>query len=57
MVLHRMNAAILHRCLSITFSDGITSRKIYENLTVQIHNFIIENDTLNLNLSSFMQMI
>ena len=57
MVLHRMNAAILHRCLSITFSDGITSRKIYENLIVQIHNFIIENDTLNLNLSSFMQMI
>ena len=38
-----MNAAISHKCRSITFYYGITSRKNYENLIVQIHNFIIEN--------------
>ena len=48
MVSNIMNAAISHKCRSITFSDGITSRKNYENLIVQIHNFIIENDTRNL---------
>ena len=34
-----------NKCRSITFSDGITSRKNYENLIIQILNFIIENDT------------
>ena len=48
-----MNAATSHKCRSITFSDGITSRKNYENLTVQIHNFMIENDTRNLKFKMF----
>ena len=38
-----MNAAISHKYRSITFSDGITSRKNYENLIEQVHNFVIEN--------------
>ena len=41
------NAARSHKCRSITFSDGITSRKNYENLIVQIYDFITENDTRN----------
>ena len=53
MVSDIMNAAISHKCRSITFSDGITSRKNYENLIVQIHNFIIENDTRNLKFIMF----
>ena len=53
MVSNIMNAAISHKCRSITFSDGITSRKNYENLIVQIHNFIIENDTRNLKFIMF----
>ena len=53
MVSNIMNAAISHKCRSITFSDGITSRKNYENLIVQIHNFIIENDTCNLKFIMF----
>ena len=48
-----INAAISLKCRSITFSDGITSRKNYENLIVQIHNFIIENDTRNLKFIMF----
>ena len=39
-----MNAATSHKCRSTAFSDGITSKKNYENLIVQIRNFIIEND-------------
>ena len=42
-----MNAAISHKCRSITFSDGVTSWKNYEKLIAKIHNFIIENDTCN----------
>ena len=38
----KRGGSISHKCRSITFSDGIK----YENLIVQIHNFIIENDTL-----------
>ena len=53
MVSDIMNAAISHKCRSITFSDGTTSRKNYENLIVQIHNFIIENDTRNLKFIMF----
>ena len=53
MVSDIMNVAISHKCRSITFSDGITSRKNYENLIVQIHNFIIENDTCNLKFIVF----
>ena len=41
-----MNAAVSHKCRSITFSDRITFRKIYENLTTQIQNFIMENDSI-----------
>ena len=47
MVSDIMNAAISRKYRSITFSDGITSRTNYENLIVQIHNFIIENDIRN----------
>ena len=43
-----MNAAISHKCRSITFYYGITSRNNYENLFVQIHNFIIENDKVSI---------
>ena len=53
MVSDIMNAAISHKCRSITFSDGITSRKNYENLIVQIDNFIVENDTRNLKFITF----
>ena len=53
MVSDIMNAAISHKCCSITFSDGITSRKNYKNLIVQIHNFVIENDTCNLKFIMF----
>ena len=53
MVSDITNAAISHKCRSITFSDGITSRKNYENLIVQIHNFIIQNDTRNLKFMMF----
>ena len=53
MVSEIMNAAISHKCRSITFSDGITSRKNYENLIVQIDNFIVENDTRNLKFITF----
>ena len=42
-----------HKCCLITFSDGITSRKNYQNLIVQIHNFVIENDTRNLKFIMF----
>ena len=38
-----MNTAISHKCCSVAFSDGITSRKNYENLIVEIHDFIMEN--------------
>ena len=48
-----MNAAISRKCRSITFSDGVTSRKNYENLFIQIHAFIIENDTSNLKFIMF----
>ena len=41
------------KCRSTTFSDGITSRKDYENLTIQILNFIIENDTGNVKFIMF----
>ena len=51
-----MNAAVSRKCRSITFSDGITSRRHYENLIVQIYNFIVENDTRNLKFI-FMLMI
>ena len=53
MVSDITNAAISHKCRSITFSDGITPRKNYENLIVQIHNFIIQNDTRNLKFMMF----
>ena len=53
MVSDIMNAAISHKRRSITFSDEITSRKNYENLIVQIHNFIIENNTRNLKFMIF----
>ena len=53
MVSDIMNAAISHKRRSITFSDEITSRKNYENLIVQIHNFIIENNTRNLKFMMF----
>ena len=53
MVSEIMNAAISYKCRSITFSDGITSRKNYENLIVQIDNFIVENDTRNLKFITF----
>ena len=43
-----MNAAISYKYRSITFSAGKTSRKNFENLVEQIHNFIVENDTCNL---------
>ena len=48
-----MNAAVSHKCRSITLSDVITSRKKNENLIVQIHNFIIENDSQNLKFIIF----
>ena len=48
-----MNVAISHKCRSVTFGDGITSRKNYEKLTVQIHNFIIKNDIRNLKFIMF----
>ena len=48
-----MNAAISHKYRSITFSDGVTSRKNYENLIVQIHNFIIGNNNCNLKFIMF----
>ena len=48
-----MNAAISHKYRSITFSDGITSRKNYENLIEQVHNFVIENDTRSLKFIMF----
>ena len=48
-----MDAAVSRKCRSITFCDGITSRKNYENLIVEIHNFIIENDTRNLKFIMF----
>ena len=47
------NAAILHKCRSINFSEGIISRKNYATLTVQIHNFIMENQTRNLKFIMF----
>ena len=50
MVSDIMNAAISHKCRTITFSSGITSRKTYEKLIIQIHNFIMANDTRNLKL-------
>ena len=53
MVSDVTNAAISDKCRSITFSDGITPRKNYENLIVQIHNFIIHNDTRNLKFMMF----
>ena len=53
MVSDIMNAAISHKCHSITFSDGITSRKNYENLIVQIHNFVVKNGTRNLKFIMF----
>ena len=53
MVSDIMKAVISHKCCSITFSDGTTSRKNYEKLIVQIHNFIIENDTRNLKFIMF----
>ena len=53
MVSDIMNTAISHKCRLITFSDGITSRKKYKSLIVQIHNFIIENDTRNLKFIMF----
>ena len=53
MVSDIMNVAMSQKCGSITFSDGITSRKNYENLVVQIHNFIIENDTRNIKFIMF----
>ena len=53
MVSDIMNAGISRKCRSITFSGGITSRKNYKNLIVQIHNFIIENDTRNLKFIMF----
>ena len=48
-----MNAAILHKCRSINFSEGIISRKNYATLTIQIHNFIMENQTRNLKFIMF----
>ena len=48
-----MNSAILHKCRSINFSEGIISRKNYATLTVQIHNFIMENQTRNLKFILF----
>ena len=48
-----MNSAILHKCRSINFSEGIISRKNYATLTVQIHNFIMENQTRNLKFIMF----
>ena len=48
-----MNAAVSHKCRSITLSDVITSRKNNENLIIQIHNFIIENDSQNLKFIIF----
>ena len=48
-----MNSAILHKCRSINFSEGIISRKNYAALTVQIHNFIMENQTRNLKFIMF----
>ena len=48
-----MNAAVSHKCRSITLSDVITSRKDNENLIIQIHNFIIENDSQNLKFIIF----
>ena len=48
MVSDTMIAAISHKCRSIRSSNGITSRKNYENLVVQIHDFIMENDTRSL---------
>ena len=48
-----MNSAILHKCRSINFSEGIISRKNYAVLTVQIHNFIMENQTRNLKFIMF----
>ena len=53
MVPDIMNAAISHKRRSITFSDRITSRKNHENLIVQIHNFIKENDIFNLKVLTF----
>ena len=53
MVSDIMNAAISRKCRSITCSDGMTSRKNYENLIVQIHNLVIENDTRNLKFIMF----
>ena len=53
MVSDIMHAAVSHKCRLITFSDGITSRKNYENLIVQILNFIIENDTSKLTFIMF----
>ena len=41
------------KCRSITLRDGVTSRKNYENLLVQTHNFIIEHDTRNLKFIMF----
>ena len=52
-VSYNTNAAISHKCHSVTFSDKITSRKNDKNLIVQIHNFIIENDTHNLKFTMF----
>ena len=48
-----MNAAISHKCRSITLSGGITSRKNYKNLIIQIHNLVIENDSENLKFIIF----
>ena len=53
MVSNIMNEGISYKCRSITLSDEIISRKNYENLIVQIHNFIIENHTRNLKFVMF----
>ena len=43
-----MNTSISHKCRSLMFSDGITSKKNYQNFIIQVNLLIIENDTQNL---------
>lgn len=40
-----MNAAISHKCRSITFNNTTTSRRNYENLIIQIQIVMMQNIT------------
>ena len=48
-----MNSAVLHKYRLITSSGEITSGKGYKNLIINVHNFIMGNNTQNVKFIMF----